>query len=292
MDSTVWTVQRILDWTQSYFAKAGIESARLDTEVLLAHALKRDRIFLYTHYDRPISPEERAEFRSMVKRRASREPVAYILGVKEFYGRPFGVTKDTLIPRPETEHLIDGIIRWCKEYRASVDSDSPLRIADIGTGTGCIGITLAAELEDVRISAVDISEKALEVASANALNLGVQEKIRFVHGDLLDTAMGEQFHIIVSNPPYVEELERDNLSADVVQFEPETALFAGRDGMDIIRRLIPEAAEHLISRGLFAMEFGSSQRELVESCIDEMWVDSRVERDLQGHPRALFATRS
>ena len=292
MDTTVWTVQRIMDWTQSYFAKAGIESARLDTEVLLAHVLKKERIFLYAHFDRPLSTDERDEFRAMVKRRAMREPVAYILGEKEFYGRPFVVNEFTLIPRPETEHLIDGILKWKKEGCGGEAWSGPLKVLDIGTGTGCIGITLAAELDEVEVTAVDISQEALHMASANADALGVAEKIRFIQGDLLDSVKGEQFHLIVSNPPYVEEVERANLPPDVAQFEPESALFAGEDGMDIIRRLVPDAAAQLVSGGLFAMEFGSSQRELVESCVGESWADYRIEQDLQGHPRALFAKRS
>jgi release factor glutamine methyltransferase len=281
-----------MDWTQSFFAKVGIESARLDTEVLLAHVLKKERIFLYTHFDRPLSGHEREEFREMVKRRAQREPVAYILGEKEFYGRPFLVNEHTLIPRPETEHLIDGILKWEKEGSDAIRWDGPLKVLDIGTGTGCIGITLAAELGDVEVTAVDISSEALKMAAANAEALGVDSKILFLQGDLLSSVVGQEFHLIVSNPPYVEEQERDNLSPDVVGFEPGRALFAGDDGMDIIRRLIPGAALQLTSGGLFAMEFGSSQRQLVESCVGESWAHYWIEKDLQGHPRALFAKRS
>ena len=288
----VWTVQRIMEWTQAWFSEHGINSPRLDTEVLLAHVLGKDRVYLYTHYDRPLSSQERDAFRVLVKRRAKREPVAYILGEKEFYGRPFKVTQDTLVPRPETEHLIDGVVKWVAERRAEGAMTSPCRILDLGTGTGCIAITLAAELSEVEVTAVDISGATLAVARENARTLGVSESIQFREGDLFAPVMGERFDIIVSNPPYVEEKVRAALEPEVTEFEPAGALFAGNDGMEIIRRLIPEAVEHLVAGGLLAVEFGSTQRAAMEGEMGQPWAKFWIEEDLQGHPRALFAERS
>ncbi len=288
----VWTVQRIMEWTQSWFSERGIDSSRLDTEVLLAHVFGKDRVYLYTHYDRPLSSQERDAFRALVKRRAKREPVAYILGEKEFYGRSFKVTPDTLVPRPETEHLIDGVLKWVAERRAEGAMTSPCRILDIGTGTGCIAITLAAELAEVEVVAVEISEATLAVARENARTLGLGEAIQFREGDLFAPVAGERFDIVVSNPPYVEETVRETLQPEVTEFEPAGALFAGADGMEIIRRLIPGSLEHLVPGGLLAVEFGSSQRAAMEEEMGKAWTQFWIEQDLQGHPRALFAERS
>jgi len=291
MEDEVWTVARIMDWTRSYFSECGIDTARLDAEVLLSHVFGKERIYLYTHFDRPLTPEERGAFRGLVKRRAQREPVAYILGEKEFYGRSFRVTPDTLIPRPETEHLIDGVLKWVAAREEASDS-TPIRVLDVGTGSGCIAITLAAELKEVEIVAVDLAASALRVAEDNAKRLGLGEKIEFRCGDLLAPVNGEQFDIIVSNPPYVEESVRATLQPEVRDFEPQGALFAGDDGMMVINRLIPAVWDHLKPGALFALEFGSSQREMVAQKMTQRWQNYWIEEDLQGHPRSLFAERS
>ena len=292
MESELWTVQRIMDWTRSYFGDCGVDTARLDTEVLLSHVLGKDRVYLYTHFDRPLTGEEREAFRGLVKRRAKREPVAYILGEKEFYGRCFRVTRDTLIPRPETEHLIDGILKWVRTEGPELDGSRPLRVLDVGTGTGCIALTLAGEIQGVELVATDLSEATLSVARDNARRLGLEGQVEFRCGDLLGPVAGESFDIIVSNPPYVEESARAVLQPEVRDFEPPAALFAGDDGMAVIDRLVPQVWTHLNSGGMFALEFGSSQRELVAQRLTQGWRKYWIEEDLQGHPRSLFAERS
>ena len=281
----VWTIERILRRTQDYFAQKGIGSARLDAEVLLAHALGCNRVRLYTHFDQPLTSSELDSFRALVRRRAQREPVAYLCGTREFFSRDFAVSPDVLIPRPETEHLVESALEWLQSQGLTAP-----RILDVGTGSGALAVTLAAEVPASRVTACDMSAAALQIAARNAAAHGVHERIQWGHGDLLAPVAGP-FDLIVSNPPYVASGDRPELERDVRDYEPSLALFAGTDGLDIIRRLLPQAVAALARPGLFLCEFGSTQGPVVETLVRAAgpWEDVQILPDLQGHPRLVRA---
>jgi release factor glutamine methyltransferase len=235
-------------------------------------------------------------FQKLIARRAAGEPIAYLTGEREFYGRRFEVTPAVLIPRPETELVVEEALRLLTSFAGAGSSrpDSPQspQIADIGTGSGCLAITLALERPDARVIATDISAAALAVARQNAARLGAGGRITFIEGSLLDGAVGP-FDVIVSNPPYVAEADRASLPREVVEHEPGTALFGGSDGLDVIRALLPAAAAALKPRGWLVIEIGQGQSEAVHSLIDH--VDGLTHRhtreDLQGIPRVVVARR-
>jgi release factor glutamine methyltransferase len=284
-----WTIGRVLVWTTKHFAEHGIDSPRLDAELLLAAALGKNRLYLYTHYDQPLMDAERAQYRLYVQRRAKREPVAYILGEREFYGLAFTVTRDVLIPRPETEHLVDAVREW---FDAN-PCEHP-QIADVGTGSGAIAVALAVQVPAAALVATDISAQALLVAQQNAARHAVSERIHFVESDLLTAVVHDGlFHVIAANLPYIAEPERAELMPEVRDHEPTTALFAGVDGLALIRRLIAEAPARLASPGLLALEMGAGQWPAVQQALLDSAVFSAVRAvcDLQGHKRVALASR-
>jgi release factor glutamine methyltransferase len=245
-----WTVGRLLAWTTEWLAARGAESARLDAEVLLAHVRGCPRIALYTAFDEPVAEPQRARFRDLVRRRGAGEPVAYLVGSREFVSLPFAVTPDVLVPRPETEGLVVRVIDLCKT------AESP-RIVDVGTGSGAIAVTLAKHLPKARIVATDISVAALEVARANAARHGVAERITFAACDLLDDpAAAGSWDVIASNPPYVREDEFETLPPDVRLYEPRGALVAGPRGVEVVERLAKAAADRLEPGGWLVVEIG------------------------------------
>ncbi len=246
----VWTIGKILNWTKQYFEEKGVDTPRLDAEVLLSHILKCDRIHLYVNFDRPLVEEELAAFRQMVKVRVQRMPVAYILGEKEFMGHTFRVTPDVLIPRPDTEILVEEAIRLLAE------KDSP-RIVDIGTGSGAILLSVLLGTEGSTGVAVDLSPKALAVAKSNGERLGLAGRADFRLGDLY-APVDELFDAILSNPPYIPVRDMAGLSPEVKQ-EPEMALVGGVDGLDFYRRLIDEAPCYLKEGGIVLFEVGIYQ---------------------------------
>lgn len=258
MNDKIWTIGRILKWTEQYFKDKGIESPRLDAEVLLAHVLEKQRIYLYVHFDEPLQPAELAAYREMIKQRVLRVPVAQILGEKEFMGLTFKVTADTLVPRPDTEILVQAAVERLKAMKgeakapedealadgeeassaanrdeAAVDvSQEPLRIADIGTGSGAICLSVLHYLADTVADTVDISPEARAVAEENAASLGLADRVTFHTGDLLQPLRGMTFAAILSNPPYIPEADIAGLAPEVRLKEPHTALSGGRDGLD------------------------------------------------------------
>lgn len=242
------------------------ERVRPDAELLLMRVLNRDKSWLLAHRDEVLSSEAAARFQQWIERRKTGEPVQYILGEAEFYRLPFRVAPGVLIPRPETEHLVEEVLRLL----ALMPSPTPL-IADIGTGSGAIAVALAHARrnthQDTRVTAVDISPAALAVARENAARNGVAEHIRFVEGDLLAPLDGERFDCIASNPPYVARDERETLSIEVREHEPELALYGGADGLDVYRRLIPAARRHLVANGWLALEIGYGQRAAIEAML-------------------------
>ena len=284
-----WTVLELLRWTTDYFQRQGIESARLDAELLLAHALESARLRLYIEHDKPVLPAERERFRELVRRRAQeRVPVSILLGEREFWSLSFKVTKDVLTPRPDTETLVEAVLSKLKGPRAAEpDAEQRWRILDLGTGSGAIALSLASELPEADITATDLSEAALQIAAENADRLLQGERVRFLHGDLFDPVARERFDIVVSNPPYVARRDAKSLPPELAH-EPELALFAGEDGLDVIRRLVAGAGERLSPGGWLMIELSPEQAGTVEQlfagagCVD---VERRF--DLARRPRVL-----
>lgn len=255
MNDKIWTIGRILKWTEQYFKDKGIESPRLDAEVLLAHVLEKQRIYLYVHFDEPLQPGELAAYREMIKKRVLRVPVAQILGEKEFMGLTFKVTADTLVPRPDTEILVQAAV----DRLRAMAGEEPLRFADIGTGSGAICLSVLHYLAGTVADTVDISPAARAVAEENAASLGLADRITFHTGDLLQPLSGISFAAILSNPPYIPEADIAKLAPEVRLKEPHTALSGGQDGLDFYRRLAEEAPAMLVPGGFTAFEVGIHQ---------------------------------
>lgn len=255
MNDKIWTIGRILKWTEQYFKDKGIESPRLDAEVLLAHVLEKQRIYLYVHFDEPLQPGELAAYREMIKKRVLRVPVAQILGEKEFMGLTFKVTADTLVPRPDTEILVQAAV----DRLRAMAGEEPLRFADIGTGSGAICLSVLHYLAGTVADTVDISPAARAVAEENAASLGLADRITFHTGDLLQPLSGISFAAILSNPPYIPEADIVKLAPEVRLKEPHTALSGGQDGLDFYRRLANEAPAMLVPGGFTAFEVGIHQ---------------------------------
>jgi release factor glutamine methyltransferase len=273
----------------------GVPEARREAGSLLAHALGRDRAFLITHGEEKLTNEQAAHFRALVARRAAGEPFQYITGRQEFYGLDFEVTPDVLIPRPETELLVETALELLK------DAEAP-HLCDIGTGTGCIPVTLLHERRDARGVGADISPAALRVAARNALRHGVHDRLSLQESDCFDflgeedddlaedddAAARTRFHLIVSNPPYVAEDDLEGLQREVRDHEPRVALTPGGDGLRVIRRLVAESPRHLAPGGHLLFEIGFNQHERVARLIDpRVWTLLDIHEDLQGIPRIV-----
>lgn len=261
------------------------DTATRDAELLLLHTLQIPRITLIAHPETELTPSQRATYETNIARRLRHEPIQHITGQQEFYGLNFHVTPAVLIPRPETEHLVEAVLNL-------VPANQPLKIADIGAGSGAIAITLAVHLPQATITALDISAEALAIATLNAREHHVADRIKFLQSDLLSALTHEPatFDAIVSNPPYVAESDRNTLHPQVRDYEPPTALFAGETGLDIYRRLIPQANNALKPNGLLALEIGHGQQSAVASLL-ETWSNVSFINDLQQVPRVALARR-
>ncbi len=289
-----WTVLAAIQWTTGFFESRGALSARLDAELLLADILRIERIHLYVQHDRPLSAPERAAFRNAVSRRGRGEPVQYILGEQEFWSLPFKVNQEVLIPRPETEVLVEEALAHLKEQPA----DSVLRVADVGTGSGAIACALASEFAGLSVIAGDISPGALAVAQGNAQLNGFADRIEFVEADGLDPLVaansGSPFDAIVSNPPYITDGEFPDVMREVREWEPRHALTAGADGLSVIRPLIDVAASKgLRAGGGLFIEIGSRpQAERVAQFLEShKFEDIRIRDDYAGKARVVVATQ-
>jgi release factor glutamine methyltransferase len=255
------------------------ERAKLDADTLMLHVLKQDRAWLLTHEDDE-APDS-SEYVGLVARRAAGEPIQYITGSSEFFGLPFSVGPGVLIPRPETEHLVEEVIRL-----AGQSKEDTLRIADVGTGSGILAVALAHALPKARIAAVDLSPQALLVARENAGRNQVADRIEFFEGDLLGPLAGRSFAIIASNPPYVPTGDLASLAVEVREHEPHSALFAGEDGLEIYGRLIPGARELLVPGGWLVMEIGYGQQAAVRELLSKgNYSNIYFIPDYQGIPR-------
>jgi release factor glutamine methyltransferase len=270
--------------------RANVPSAPLAAELLLMHTLGRDRTFLYAHPEEPITPAQAEAFLSLINKRAEGTPTQYLTGKQEFWGMDFEVTPDVLIPRPETEHLIEVAIKRIGESRRN----NPLRIADVGTGSGCIAVALAKEFPNAKIFATDISAAALAVAKRNATRNNFADRITFIECNLLDGIPQKPLlDIIVSNPPYVARKDAPTLPVDVRDHEPEIALFAGDDGMSVYPPLIVQAATHLVEGGLLVLELGAGLFEPVSDLLEARrgWTRVSATEDLAGIVRVISAAR-
>lgn len=281
-----WTVARLLQWTRGFFEQAGLESPRLCAEILLSHALRCPRISLYTRFETVPAEGELAVFREAVRQAAAGKPIAYLTGTKEFFSLGFEVTPDVLIPRPETEILVERAIDLVRRGEGSA------ALADIGTGSGCIAVCLARYLSEARIAASDLSPAALAVARRNAARHGVSERIEFRAGDLLAPWADppRQFDVLVSNPPYVSERDAATLPRNVREYEPHTALFAGPDGLAVIRRLLAEAPARLRPGAAVLIEIAYDQAAAVRALLAEgRWSEVTFFKDGGGHERVVQA---
>jgi release factor glutamine methyltransferase len=256
--------------------------ARLDAETLLMHAVGRERSYLYAHPELELSCSDVSRYSAMLDRRAAGEPLQYITGHRQFWGLDLEVNPSVLIPRPETEHLVEAAIELLRTKPMA-------RVIDVGTGSGCIALALAKELPQVEIEAVDISPEALAVARGNAQRLGL-ERVKCALSDLLEKFLHQdaRFDMVVSNPPYVGESEADKLQVEVREHEPHCALFGGEQGLDIYRRLIPQAKQVLTPGGWLAMEIGFSQQAAILDLLSD-WKEVRSIADLRGIPRVVVA---
>lgn len=288
------TVRSALRDAMAELHRDNVPSQALAAELLLMHAIGRDRTWIYAHPEEPVATETARKFFELVVQRRRGTPTQYLTGKQEFWGMEFEVTPAVLIPRPETEHVIEVALGRLGERRRT----ERLRIADIGTGSGCIAIALAQELPNAEIIATDISAAALEVARRNAERHDVGERMRFLEDNLLNGATQEtsdcarRFDLIVSNPPYVARDEESQLAPDVREHEPARALFGGASGTEIYAPLTAQAAEMLRSGGLLAIEIGYGQAERVRALFDDAtWSGVRVTEDLAGILRVLSAER-
>ena len=285
---------------------ADVGSPRMNAEVLLMFVLAADRAYLYAHPERELTPEEEARYHEVLAQRATGVPSQYITGHQEFWGLDFVVSSAVLIPRPETEHLVEAVLELARGI-------SHPKVVDVGTGSGCVALALAHELQTAEISGVDLSEDALEVARANAARLQLEKRVRFLRANVLEVipsnsvviptedfspsggtrfSMFRDFDFVVSNPPYVGFGEADKVQKSVFEFEPRMAVFAGENGLDVICPLIEQAHDALRPGGLVALEIGYSMRDAVLNLFSSaMWDEIRVVPDLQGIPRVVVARK-
>lgn len=280
------TVRELVQRTATFFAERGLPSPRLDADLLVAHVLGTTRTGLYGCFDRPVPDDERDALRELVRRRAAHEPIAYLLGERGFWTLDLHVDPRVLVPRPETERIVELALETVGVHR-----DHPWRVVDVGTGSGAIALALASELPAATVLGSDTSAGALEVAADNAERCGLRDRVRLVRDDLLGALVRKraQVDIVVSNPPYIATTERGIMDRDVLEHEPHEALFAGHDGLDVIRRLLPQAQKVLVPGGLLLVEFGAAQGEAVRSLAAQHFERVAIAKDLAGHDRVLIA---
>lgn len=280
LDNKIWRIIDIINWSKDYLSKYSVDSPRLTIELMLTHILNIERVNLYTNFDKPLSNSELTEIRGMIQQRIKRVPLQYILGYVNFYGNKFIVNEDVLIPRPETEELVQKVIN-------DTDKEKKIKILDIGTGSGCIAISLAKNLPNAEITAIDNSTSALKVAKQNSIELGV-ENIKFVYADILTTKPLLKYDLIISNPPYISNLEMNSIEAELL-YEPQNALTDSSDGLNFYRRYVTIFKEILSYEGKFYLELNSSSSDEIKELFDN---DYKVEviKDISECKRILVGT--
>jgi release factor glutamine methyltransferase len=289
-----WTVRRLLEWTTPFFTRKGVDSPRLSAELLLAHVLAVPRIKLYTDYERPLDAGQLGVYRDLVRRAAEEEPVAYLTGRAHFFSLEFTVSRDVLIPRPDTETLVENVIQLIR-HRA--DFAVP-RVLDLCTGSGCIAAAIAHNVKDAVVVATDINPAAVAIARENLERLGLSSRIVVEEGDLfapLQRMVDRQpFHLLVANPPYIPSGQIAQLDRSVREYEPLSALDGGLDGMAIHRRILAEAPGHLFPGGQIFLEIAFDQADLARQIAGEHaeFADVRILKDQAGNHRVLTARRA
>ena len=287
-NSEPWSIKRVLAWATDDFKRRGNKSARLDAELLLSEALGFDRIKLIVEAERPLADDELSRYRDLIKRRRACEPIAYILGRREFFALPMRVDRRVLIPRPDTEILVETALNGTREQHLYG------RMLDLCTGSGCVAIAFAKERPTWRVTAVDLSPDAAAVARENVQRAGVVHNVAVLEGDLFAALPeGARFELVTANPPYIPSSEIAGLDADVRDFEPRLALDGGADGLDITRRLVSEATRYLSPGGLLALEGGFDQAPAVEQLLEQAGFSQIVRsKDLAGVERVVSGRRS
>ncbi|MFN0250917.1 MAG: peptide chain release factor N(5)-glutamine methyltransferase [Kofleriaceae bacterium] len=279
-----WTTLSVLDWTTQRFTEAGITSARLEAQLLLSHVLQCTRTQLYMNFDKPLAETELAGYRGLIKRRLGGEPVAYLIGEHEFWGLPLFVDPHVLVPRPDTETVVEVSVKL-------VDKAAPSRVLDLCTGSGAIALALAKELPTAHVIATDISANAIAIATKNVERTKLSDRVEVRHGDLFAPVAGEVFDLIVSNPPYIATSVIATLSAEVKR-EPVLALDGGADGMVFYDRICRDAIAHLAPGGALVVEHGYDQADAVrERFVRAGFADVALVHDLGKNPRVTWARR-
>ena len=277
------TIREIKERTEAFFKKKSVPNAKLDTDILIAHSLGIKRLDIYLDLDRPLTEAQLTDLRSLVKRRASREPLQYIIGNTEFYGLTLKVDPRALIPRHETEELIELIVERLKA--------PPKRILDLGTGSGAIALALASRYSDAEVTATDQSEGAITLAKENALALNLSSRVTFIKGNWFEPLdEGARFDLIVSNPPYLTEAEMQTAEPEVIDHEPHSALASGQEGLDDLGLLFKSVPKYLAEGGLLALETGIGQADAIKAMALEVSLHGQSVEDLSEHPRFFFAS--
>ena len=284
MQNESWTIKKILDWTTEYFKKHQIENPHLEAEIILAHALHIDRIRLYIDFEKELDKPSLELFKGFITRRVKGEPAAYITGSKQFMSLIFKVTPDVLIPRPETEMLIESVIEISKII------EGKLTVLDIGTGSGAIAVSLAKFVDNIAVTATDISKKALEVAIENAKKHQVENKISFIEADLFPVET-QKYDIIVSNPPYIKTAEIKTLQIEIRDYEPHSALDGGPDGLDFYKKIAEKSDNYLNENGRLILEVGYDGAKDVAVLVQDALKTKniRIKKDLNGVDRVVIA---
>lgn len=289
-----WTTLKLLEWTAEYFEKKGVPNARLDAELLLAACLGCERIDLYTQHNKPVQLKELDQFRPLVERRATREPLQYILGHTEFHGHHIQLNSEVLIPRPETELLVEKAI---EVVETDGNNMAEFGILDLGTGSACIAIALAKHIEDAHVTATDRSAPALATAQTNIRAHELEQQIELFKADLFPEFLGKgaehPYFLVVSNPPYVPTAELDQLQPEVSQYEPRAALDGGEDGLELYRRIATGLKTWLAPAGSFVGEIGDGQADTVRQLFEKQdWCEKvEIVQDLNERPRIVIAKR-
>jgi len=284
-----WTIQKLLSWVTEYFTGKGVDSPRLSAEWLLCYALGLKRIELYTQFNKIVGQEQLSRLHELVKRAGTHEPIAYLTGKKEFYSLEFEITKDCLIPRPETELLVERAIEFLRTRNGEQF------VCDLCTGCGCVAVAIARNFAGCRIVATDISDAALAITEKNVAKHGLMNRIKLLQGDLFEPVISglgpAKFDLIVCNPPYVSEPDYEKLAPNVKDFEPKSALAAGRDGLDIIKRIIADASQYLKPTGTLMLEIGNEQGPAVRNLLDTAgYFDTvKIEKDYSNLDRLAIA---
>ena len=289
---TTWTIQKLLNWTAEYLTSKGVDSPRLSAEMLLSEALGLKRIELYTQFGQEVPQQQLDMLHGLVKRAGLHEPVAYLIGRTEFYSLELDITADCLIPRPETELLVQRAIEFLRT-RSGVQY-----ICDLCTGSGCIAVAIAKNVPEARVTATDIFSAALEVAARNVEKHRLKEQVRLLCGDLFEPVIQQldvnQFDLIVCNPPYVSTAEYEKLDKNVKDYEPVSALLAGADGMDVYRRIIKKVDEILKPGAALMLEIGYAQGPAVRNLLEQTgaFAEIKIEKDLQNNDRVVTAIKT